>query len=60
MVYRQNTLYRILSYCGFALVVLLLVGSLLFDLSTRIAVLLLDGIFFIIPCVYLYLSLTDG
>ena len=60
MVYRQNTLYRILSYCWFALVVLLLVASSLFDLSTHIAVLILDGFFFILACVYLNLSLTDG
>jgi hypothetical protein len=59
MVYRENTLYRVLSYGGFALVVLLFVASSLFDLSTRIAALLLDGLIFILACVYLQLSLTD-
>jgi hypothetical protein len=59
MVYRQNTLYRILSYGGFVLVVLLLIASSLFDLSTRIAVLLLDGFIFILACVYLHLSSTE-
>ena len=59
MVYRETTLYRILSYGWFALVVLLVVASSLFDLSTRIAALLLDVLFLILACVYLQLSLTD-
>ena len=59
MVYRENTLYRILSYGWFALVVLFFVTSSVFDLSTRIAALLLDVLFLILACVYLQLSLTD-
>jgi hypothetical protein len=37
MIYRQNTFYRVLSYVCFALVVLLVIVSTLFDLSTRLA-----------------------
>ena len=59
MVYRQNTLYRILSYVCFALVVLLVLVSPVFDLSTRIVDLILAGFALIIACVYFNLSRTE-
>jgi hypothetical protein len=58
MVYRQNTEYRVLSYVFLALMVLLILVSFLFDLSTRIAGFILAAFAFIIACSYFYLSRT--
>jgi hypothetical protein len=58
MVYPQNTLYRVLSYVGFALVVLLVLLSPVFDLTTRIVDLILAGFILIIACVYFNLGRT--
>jgi hypothetical protein len=59
MVYRQNTLYRVLSYVCLALVVLLVIVSLSFDLLMRIVDLILVAFILIIACVYFYLSRTE-